>query len=134
MKNCSSFTDGTNVYQARALLRHYDTTEYFNSCEFNIPNIGSSNRIMSSNTAINSSESALSTKVFPNPASTEITITTELEGARIVIYTIVGQMIIETALTRETKLNVSDLKSGTYIFKIVKDDRIIKTDKLIINK
>ena len=128
------FTDGTNVYQARALLKHYDTTEYFNPCEYNIPVI-IGNRLMSgSKTELNSSKAALATRVFPNPATTELNITTELDDASLFIFNIVGQLIIETALSSETKLNVADLKNGTYLYKVIKDGVIIKTDKLIISK
>ncbi|MBI2722784.1 MAG: hypothetical protein HYX39_11480 [Bacteroidetes bacterium] len=90
MKNCSSFTDGTNVYQARALLRHYDTTEYFNSCEFNIPAF-TSNRMGNAETVLNNLPQALNTKVFPNPASTEVIITTDLEGAQLFVYSVCSQ-------------------------------------------
>jgi hypothetical protein len=127
------FTDGTNVYQARALLRHYDTTEYFNACEYSIPSF-SSNRLSSTFTELNSLPQALNTKLFPNPASTEVIVRTDLEGASLLIYTVVGQLVLETTLTSETKLDVSEFKNGTYLYKIVTDKTIIKTDKLIINK
>lgn len=127
------FTDGTNVYQARALLRHYDTTVYFNTCEFNLPSFAS-NRFASPTTELNSLPQALNTKVFPNPASTEITITTDILGAKLIIYTIIGQVVVETDLTNETILDISVLKNGTYLYKIVKDKSIVKTEKLIINR
>ncbi|MBA3681761.1 MAG: T9SS type A sorting domain-containing protein [Bacteroidetes bacterium] len=45
-----------------------------------------------------------------------------------------GQVLIENELNALTKVNVSELKNGTYIYKIIKDNKIIKADKLIISK
>jgi len=127
------FTDGTSVYQARAMVKRFDTTEFFNACEYSQP-ISSGNRLMNSATELNTSKEAISTLVFPNPASTEITVTTDLDGAKLLIFNIVGQLVIESEINSITKINVSDFKNGTYIYKIVKDDKIIKADKLIISK
>ncbi len=129
------FTDGTNVYQARALLRHYDTTEYFNPCEHNIPVLGGSNRLLQENNVeLSSIELALNTKVFPNPANSQLTITTDIEGAKILIYNLLGQLIIEAVLTNNETIDVSLLKNGTYLYKIVKEKAVIKAEKLIIIK
>lgn len=70
--------------------------------------------------------------VFPNPANTELIITTELEGAEIVITNIIGQVVLKTTLTSKTILNVSELSAGTYVYNIKKDYKVIKADKLII--
>ncbi|MBA2612472.1 MAG: T9SS type A sorting domain-containing protein [Bacteroidetes bacterium] len=126
------FTDGTSVYQARALVRRYDTTVFVNPCEYNAPI--SSNRFLSTNTEPNTTKETLATLVYPNPASTEITVTTNVDGAKLLIFNIMGQLLIENELNTLTKINVSELKNGTYIYKIVKDNKIIKVDKLIINK
>ena len=130
------FTDGTNVYQARALLKHYDTTEYFNVCEYSLPTFANTriNNIPSAKSELNITAEALSTKVFPNPAITEITIITEVQGAKIFIYNLVGQLLIESPLTAETKLDISEFKNGTYLYKIMKDKALIKSERLIINK
>lgn len=128
------FTDGTSVYQARALVKRYDTTQYFNPCEYNASATNSGSRFISTDTELNTSNDALSTQVYPNPASTEITVSTDLDGAKLLIFNIVGQMILHSELSTLTKVDVSDLKNGTYIYKIVKNNIIIKADKLIISK
>ncbi|MBA3681759.1 MAG: T9SS type A sorting domain-containing protein [Bacteroidetes bacterium] len=127
------FTDGTSVYQARALVKHFDTTEFVNPCENNPVITGSGNRLINT-TDLNQSKEALSTLVYPNPAGNEITISTDVEGAKLLIFNIMGQVIIENELSALTKVNLSELKNGTYIYKIVKDNKIIKADKLIISK
>jgi hypothetical protein len=128
------FTDGTSVYQARALVKHYDTTEFSNPCENNPVIVNSGNRFMNSNTELNNSKEALSTLVYPNPAGNEIMVSTDVDGAKLFIFNLVGQIILENDLNALTKIDVSHLKTGTYIYKIVKDNKIIKADKLIISK
>ncbi len=129
------FTDGTSVYQARALLSRYDTLSYSNACEFNVPNFGGTNRFLAPETALNSSIEAINTKVFPNPAGNELFITTEVENATIEIYNIIGEKIHSQKLENNaTKLDISSFNSGTYLYKIIKDNTIIKADKLIINR
>ena len=126
------FIDGTAVYQARALLSRFDTTIYINTCE--IPNIaGTGNRLIGNTSAVNKTVDALETKVYPNPANNELTITTELDGATISIYNIVGELIMQMPLTTTTILKVDELKVGTYLYKITKDKTFIKADRLIIN-
>ena len=77
---------------------------------------------------------AIDTKVYPNPASDELTVTTEAKEAKIIIYNILGQEVLNEAINAELKLNISEMKNGTYLYKIMVDKVIIKTDKLIINK
>jgi hypothetical protein len=120
-------------YQARALVKHFDTTEFVNPCENN-PVITSSGNRSINTTELNQSKEALSTLVYPNPAGDEITISTDVEGAKLLIFNIMGQVLIENELNALTKVNVNELKNGTYIYKIVKDNKIIKADKLIISK
>ncbi|MDO8999198.1 MAG: T9SS type A sorting domain-containing protein [Bacteroidota bacterium] len=127
------FTDGTSVYQARAMVKRFDTTEFFNACEYSQPQ-NSSSRFMNTATDLNTGKEALSTLVFPNPASTELTVTTDLDGAKLLIFNLVGQLVIESEINSVTKINVSEFKNGTYIYKIVIDNKIIKADKLIISK
>ncbi len=132
LANMCPFIDGTAVYQSRGLLKHYDSTEYVNSCE--LPQTpGGGNRLINNSPSINKTADALNTKVYPNPASTELVITTEVEGASITIYTIIGELVIQMPLTSTTILKVDELKAGTYLYKITKDNTLIKADKLIIN-
>lgn len=126
------FTDGTSVYQARAIVKYYDTLVYVNSCEYST--IGSESKTINTPTKLNSSKEALNTLVYPNPANTEITISTEVNGAKMIIFNVVGQILINKELNSFSKLDVSELKNGTYLYKIVKGSSIIKADKLIISK
>lgn len=135
LKNLASlcpFTDGTSVYQARAIVKYYDTLVYVNSCEYST--IGSESKTINTPTKLNTSKEALNTLVYPNPANTEITVSTEVNGAKMIIFNVVGQILINKELNSFTKLDVSELKNGTYLYKIVKGSSIIKADKLIISE
>lgn len=131
------FTDGTSVYQARTLLINTgDTTKYINPCEISVIPLAGNNRLMN-NTITGITESnvlALNTAVFPNPASSELNITTDLTEAELTVMNVLGEVVIKTVLNPVTKLDVSNLKNGTYLYTISLDKTIIKSDKLIITK
>jgi len=131
------YTEDTAVYQARGLLRYFDDSTYYsNPCELATPPTppGSGSRFANTGANANDLAKGYNTAVFPNPASNEISITTELEGASIQLYTILGQLVLESKLNSETKLSLINLSSGSYIYKIVKDNNLIKTEKILINK
>ncbi len=128
------FTDGSAVYQARALLTYFDSTIYVSSCE---QTIQVSARGTSIESTINKNDAVLlRTVVYPNPAKEELFIETEVQNTDIVVYSITGQELINTTLKdSKTKLDISSLPNGTYIYKIKGENgELIKTDKLIILK
>ncbi|MDP3557090.1 MAG: hypothetical protein Q8T03_06925 [Bacteroidota bacterium] len=51
------FTDGASVYQARAMVKRFDTTEYFNACEYTQPQ-NNGNRLINTVTELNTSKEA----------------------------------------------------------------------------
>lgn len=126
------FTDGTSVYQARTLLRKYDSTQYVNECERSVPPAkGAAGRTMGTPSV---KTVTLTTQVFPNPASTELNITTELENAEFTLYNVLGEVLISTKLNPLTKLDVSGLKNASYLYTIRQSGQLIQSDKLIITK
>jgi hypothetical protein len=131
------FSDGTSVYQARTLLFNTgDTTHYMNTCEVFTPPVANSSRLMNNSVTgnIEANVLALNTAVFPNPTSSELTITSDLTDAELAVMNVLGEVVIKTTLNPITKLDVSNLKNGTYLYTITKDKAIIKSDKLIITK
>lgn len=129
------FTDGTSVYQARTLLRKYDSTQYVNACERSEPPVkAAAARTMGNGSNASVQSPALVTQVFPNPATTELTITTELENAEFTLYNVLGEIIISTKLNPITKLDVSGLKNASYLYTIRQSGQLIQSDKLIITK
>lgn len=129
----SPFNEGTNVYQARALLRRYDTTEYYSACEFSIPNfVNNASRFLNA-TSETVSSTDLSVLVFPNPANNEITIASNMSDAEFILYNLLGAETARVKLKGNDKLNVSELPSGVYLFKITKDGAVVKSEKIMIN-
>ncbi len=78
-------------------------------------------------------------KVYPNPASTEITIqlTEKLkQEAEIIIYNSLGQIMTTMSLQkqqRKIKIDLRGIKEGAYFFKIISDVEIIGIGKFIKN-
>lgn len=93
-----------------------------------------SQRTMAEAAIIADREAAAAVAVYPNPASNLLTVICETEGATIELYDLIGQLVLKAELSAQTSLDVSELKSGTYFYKITEQQRLIKTDKLMIAK
>jgi hypothetical protein len=76
--------------------------------------------------------------VYPNPATTEITVAFNInskEKATFVIYDLLGKKRIITTLygsLNKAKVNVSALETGIYLYSLIKQDKTTFTGKLII--
>jgi hypothetical protein len=81
-------------------------------------------------------ESTLSTQsnnlprftIYPNPATSGVTIQTEEAIKKIEVYTLEGKLVKESP---ENKIDVSNLNSGFYIMKIITDENKIGIQKLV---
>ncbi|MEI6122045.1 MAG: T9SS type A sorting domain-containing protein [Bacteroidota bacterium] len=65
--------------------------------------------------------------IYPNPAKDKITVTITQENqqnqSQIAIYTLQGQLILQTALTNATnEIDISNLSLGVYFLKVVNDN------------
>lgn len=70
-------------------------------------------------------------KVYPNPASTEINISSQLHIDKVELYDIMGKLIL-SKLNSQNTINVNKLKSGFYILQIYSNEKSI-TKKVLIN-
>jgi hypothetical protein len=124
------YTEGVGVYSARALLSYFDATEYLSPCETS----GSNN--LRERKEQNAIISTVKTLVYPNPASNEIFVETDIENALVEVYMITGQLVLKDKLqSTKTRLSSEKLESGTYIYKISDiNGRLLKADKLLISK
>lgn len=69
--------------------------------------------------------------IFPNPTTSTITIKGIQQNYDVEIYNIIGQKIIEKAITPESNMiNVSNLSNGAYILKLKNYDGAMKFIKL----
>jgi hypothetical protein len=73
--------------------------------------------------------------VYPNPASSQITIEFEnqLNQCDITIFNIFGQTIMNQNMSGNTKYNltISNLEAGMYFYSIVSDGKVVKSGKFI---
>ena len=70
--------------------------------------------------------------IYPNPANGSVNISS-LNGGDISVYSILGARVLtEKSTTKNHQLNVSSLKPGMYLLRIVSDNKS-STKKLIIN-
>lgn len=70
-------------------------------------------------------------KVFPNPAVEYFQITESFSARKISIYTMFGREVKSFTYQRDSQYNISDLKTGMYIVKIMdENNKIIKAIKL----
>ena len=77
-------------------------------------------------------------KLYPNPSNEIINVEMDLgdyQNAAISIYSLLGEIVKNQSLKNgNIKLDISDLKSGTYLYSIKIDGNQVKNDKLIIIK
>ena len=128
------------MYSARAILAGIDSIDYINECEIAglglLP--GASARIAQSiNEDVASPKAVLS--IFPNPASNEVNLVfgVDLEQIQIDIVNILGEkQEIKATITEQgvISLDVSVLKSGTYVCKIYQSGNLIQNEKIVIIK
>lgn len=70
-------------------------------------------------------------KVFPNPAIEYFQITESASAKKIAIYTMFGREVKSFYYYPDSQYNISDLKSGMYIVKIMDDkNKVLKAIKL----
>lgn len=83
------------------------------------------------------SENTIENKIliYPNPASKEISINSEIELTSVEVYNINGALINKHYIntTSDLKLNISKLTSGIYFFKFVSVNGLTETKKIIIS-
>ena len=72
-------------------------------------------------------------KIYPNPSNIDfLTISTAEQGDKYVkLFNVTGQMVMNTKLVQDQKLNISSLNSGFYLIKVSINGRS-DTIKLVI--
>lgn len=101
MKNFAQqcpFEYGEMVYLSRIMLKMFgDTTEYFNECE--------TDEISVPGKSMMSTNNEMFVNVFPNPASNEITVETDVAlPATVTFYSALGQIILIQDLYDESSI------------------------------
>lgn len=129
------FTEGLSVYEARGLMRTWDdSTFYYNPCENNIPDdLNTKGRF--SNSTNNEIGSSITIAVYPNPTNGSLNVKINTKDCIFEVYDLIGKKVMYQKLNQnETKVDVSSLNNGTYLYKIIQNGAVLKADKLILNK
>ena len=73
--------------------------------------------------------------LFPNPSEGNVTIALNSaslsESFSVEIYDAIGKLVATHKLNTETNINISSLDGGVYLFKIKKNNTLIKTSQII---
>jgi hypothetical protein len=81
--------------------------------------------------------STLKARTFPNPATTEV-LNIELNenfDGKIMVYNLLGSTVIEENINgTECRLNISNLSTGNYIYKLMNENTIFAQGKFVVIK
>jgi hypothetical protein len=131
-------TGGTSVYQARVLLSiiNDSITDYNDNCT------GNSNRsmIIENNPTPIPIVNNSAFKLYPNPNNGDMILEynlTENEKGVISIYDLTGRILKQYTINSKNTLfniNENELNSGIYYYSIHVNEKIVKTEKIVIIK
>jgi len=102
-----------------------NNVQFLDSLRSDVPHVG-----IAENTADN-----IDLMVYPNPASTYVTVaTTKLQNALITITNVVGEVVYKTTVTSlHQTINTEQLPNGIYFISLQSKNKML-TQKIIINK
>ena len=130
---------GTNTYYGWARLYVWETSSSFTIKDYafeSTPNdcIQTGKTI----TGIVENDNNNIISVYPNPfsASTNITTTTALKNADLIIYDIFGQKVgsVKNISGQQITIERGNLSSGLYFVRLTEDSKVITTNKLVITE
>jgi len=92
-----------------------------------------------STTGINASSDNVELTIYPNPFSSSLNINLNVSSltgdAHLSIYNAIGELIMNTPITKElNSIETGNLPSGIYFYRLLSDDKIIRSGKLISQK
>ena len=128
-------TDGAAVLQARAILSQLDTVEYYNICELGdelTPKI---------HWTVNQPTKRNSFKLFPNPNNGQMNLIYSLsksDKGELNLYDLRGLLIrkysLQSGENNQLFINESELGNGVYFYKVMVNDELKSSDKIVIIK
>ena len=105
----SFFNSSTNGYAAKDIN---------NGIEYQIYNYANENNVRTENLLQNNTIS-----IYPNPATTKLTITSETAIKEIYIYDVLGKLVkqvnLENTNTKSNEIAIDELNKGVYIIQVV---------------
>lgn len=78
-------------------------------------------------------KSEVNLNVFPNPAHSHLNFVTDAKNAKVLVYDIMGKLIDnQTLINGKLTLDVSEYNNGLYIYKLVDNNRALKTGRITV--
>jgi hypothetical protein len=114
--------------------RAYTTTGAFSTA--GITTIMPSNCTVTAAVTIDAENTNDAVTISPNPFNSYINITltesTKINVCNLIMYNVMGKEVINTTITNQiTRFKTSDLHPGIYFYKVVNNNKVIQTGKLI---
>lgn len=109
---------------------------YYYVCSIHVANMGMKGQfVVAVNTGINEPAGSAAMQIFPNPASTRVTVSGVATGQVLNVMDLNGRMVMKAPTTLDGSLDVSKLDVGTYTV-IVKDEQggMIAKERLVITR
>ena len=90
-------------------------------------------------TAVNTLSTKNAVSFAPNPFGSYTTITlgdaSKINNYSLTMYNVMGKMVMNTIITNQlTTLNTSNFHTGIYFYKVMENDKVVQTGKLISNQ
>jgi parallel beta-helix repeat protein len=127
------YESGNAVYSSRVLLSQFDSTAYQNICETNLF-AQNSDKSLTDNQYIKSSDYMFS---YPQPVKDQLILeySENYVGSDLKIFNILGEEIINVNLTNNEKsvINLSVYKSGIYFYTVIKEGKLLFSNKIVIS-
>lgn len=140
------YTEGASVYEARSILSLYDTIQYANECEIISPQVSSArlrSGVEKNNETLmqeNFSDYKAEIVISPNPAQDDLNVfirnIEDISSLKIQILDLEGRIILSNSFFRNSnnKISIKEILPGAYYCRILLNDEIKETKKLIIIK
>ncbi len=122
-------------------LRSYsliDTAPYDGNSYYRLKQTDFDGKITYSNLVNVYFEKSFDFNIYPNPFNTSTTIainSSQINSCNFKLYTILGEEVLNEALSKQSNtVETSNLPSGIYIYKIISNNKVVQSGKLVSNK
>lgn len=131
------YNDGQAVYQARVILSQIEDVEYLNACEIATPGSHSMSPFLQSEELSVYNDF----KLFPNPNDGTMNFIYSLKETsqgEMIIFDVTGKAVakylLATGLDNQIIINETKLSNGIYFYKVIVDNELKVSDKIVIIK
>lgn len=129
------YNDGQAVYQARAILSQFEETEYVNGCE--VAQLHTLHNMLSAQIT----EEETMFNLYPNPNDGTMNFIYSLDQSskgELILYDLTGKLIVKYVLqagkNNQLFIQENQLNNGVYFYKVIVDNEVKASDKIVIIK